>query len=156
MEDSNENINVDIVEEHLVLDTDKEKGIHQPGIMKGTTYVDCNGNTRHKYETLHAYTSNTISELKEGNVDEKSKEKNVENETSAQVSDSDKEPSAPEAPTDIVNQEAKDEVVVNPVIKEKPAPVSKPAAKTTAPKKRTPAKKKPAAKTPTKTTSTKK
>ena len=57
-------INNDL-ETELVLESDKDRGIHQPGIVQGMEYVDSNGNTRMKYETLHTYSSNTIKEMKE-------------------------------------------------------------------------------------------
>ena len=56
-------INNDL-ETELVLESDKDRGIHQPGIVQGMEYVDSNGNTRVKYETLHTYSSNTIKEMK--------------------------------------------------------------------------------------------
>ena len=56
-------INNDL-ETELVLESDKDRGIHQPGIVQGIEYVDSNGNTRVKYETLHTYSSNTIKEMK--------------------------------------------------------------------------------------------
>ena len=56
-------INNDL-ETELVLESDKDRGIHQPGIVQGMEYVDSNGNTRMKYETLHTYSSNTIKEMK--------------------------------------------------------------------------------------------
>ena len=52
------------LETELVLESDKDRGIHQPGIVQGMEYVDSNGNTRMKYETLHTYSSNTIKEMK--------------------------------------------------------------------------------------------
>lgn len=54
----------DELETELVLEADKDRGIHQPGIVQGMEYVDSNGNTRMKYETLHTYSSNTIKEMK--------------------------------------------------------------------------------------------
>lgn len=65
-------INNDL-ETELVLESDKDRGIHQPGIVQGMEYVDSNGNTRMKYETLHTYSSNTIREMKEA-ADKKEQE----------------------------------------------------------------------------------
>lgn len=65
-------INNDL-ETELVLESDKDRGIHQPGIVQGMEYVDSNGNTRMKYETLHTYSSNTIKEMKEA-ADKKEQE----------------------------------------------------------------------------------
>lgn len=109
----------DELETELVLEADKDRGIHQPGIVQGMEYVDSNGNTRMKYETLHTYSSNTIKEMKAAAEKEETKVKpKVE-----------KEPEVKEVKVEPIVEK---ELVVEPEeVKEKPAPkkrVTKPKA----------------------------
>lgn len=111
----------DELETELVLEADKDRGIHQPGIVQGMEYVDSNGNTRMKYETLHTYSSNTIKEMKAAAEKEETKvEPKVE-----------KEPEVKEVKVEpIVEKELVDEPEE---VKEKPAPkkrATKPKATT--------------------------
>lgn len=113
----------DELETELILDADKDRGIHQPGIVQGMEYVDSNGNTRMKYETLHTYSSNTIKEMKaaaEAEEKEKTKvEKKVEKE--------------PEPKPEVKEVKVEPDPVVEPEVKEKPAPkkrATKPKAAT--------------------------
>lgn len=65
------------MEPTIVTETDKEKGINQPGVTQGMTYTDSNGNIRHKYETLSTLSPQTIENLmsnKKGTRNEKIKE----------------------------------------------------------------------------------
>ena len=50
----------DVKENEEVLEVDKSKGIHTPGIISGHTYDDANGNTRYKYEVMSVYTTSTV------------------------------------------------------------------------------------------------
>lgn len=114
----------DDLETELVLDADKDRGIHQPGIVQGMEYVDSNGNTRMKYETLHTYSSNTIKEMKEA----AEKEEKVKAKVEPKV---EKEPEVKEVK---VEPKVEKEPVVEPEeVKEKPAPkkrATKPKATT--------------------------
>ena len=105
-------INNDL-ETELVLESDKDRGIHQPGIVQGMEYVDSNGNTRMKYETLHTYSSNTIKEMKEA-ADKK------EQETPKAEPKVEKEPVVKE--TKVEPKVEKAAVVEPEPVEEKPAP----------------------------------
>lgn len=114
-------INNDL-ETALVLESDKDRGIHQPGIVQGMEYVDSNGNTRMKYETLHTYSSNTIREMKE--AADKKEQETLKVEPKAEQ----KLEVAPEV----------EEIIIEPKVeKETDVVEEKPAAKKPAPKKRT-------------------
>ena len=105
-------INNDL-ETELVLESDKDRGIHQPGIVQGMEYVDSNGNTRMKYETLHTYSSNTIREMKEA-ADKKEQETlKVEPKVEQKLE------VAPEVKEDVIEPTVEKEPEV---VKEKPAP----------------------------------
>ena len=78
---------IDYMEPTAVAETDKERGINQPGISQGISYTDSNGNKRHKFETLSTLKPETIRNLMpnsdEGAKNEKVKEttKQKENDT---------------------------------------------------------------------------
>jgi hypothetical protein len=105
-------INNDL-ETELVLESDKDRGIHQPGIVQGMEYVDSNGNTRMKYETLHTYSSNTIKEMKEA-ADKKEQESLKVKQKAEQKSEV-----VPEVKEVIIEPKVETEPEV---VKEKPAP----------------------------------
>ena len=110
-------INNDL-ETELVLESDKDRGIHQPGIVQGMEYVDSNGNTRMKYETLHTYSSNTIKEMKEA-ADKKEQES-----LKAEPKVEQKSEDVPEVKEDVIEPEVEKEpeVVEEKPVDKKPAP----------------------------------
>lgn len=50
----------DVKDNEEVLEVDKSKGIHTPGIISGHTYTDTNGTERYKYEVMSVYTTSTV------------------------------------------------------------------------------------------------
>ena len=105
-------INNDL-ETELVLESDKDRGIHQPGIVQGMEYVDSNGNTRMKYETLHTYSSNTIREMKEAAGKKEQETLKVEPKVEQKSED------VPEVKEDVIEPKVQKEPEV---VTEKPAP----------------------------------
>lgn len=105
-------INNDL-ETELVLESDKDRGIHQPGIVQGMEYVDSNGNTRMKYETLHTYSSNTIKEMKE--AANKKEQETPKDEPKVEQKSED----VPEVKEDVIEPTVEKEPEV---VKEKPTP----------------------------------
>ena len=112
---------IDYMEPTAVAETDKERGINQPGISQGISYTDSNGNKRHKFETLSTLKPETIRNLmpnsdkgtKNEKVEEttKQKENDTVNEKSKSVdteSDAGQSQQEPEA-TDTVEVKSKPE-----------------------------------------------
>ena len=112
---------IDYMEPTAVDETDKERGINQPGISQGISYTDSNGNKRHKFETLSTLKPETIRNLmpnsdkgtKNEKVEEttKQKENDTVNEKSKSVdteSDAGQSQQEPEA-TDTVEVKSKPE-----------------------------------------------
>lgn len=106
-------INNDL-ETELVLESDKDRGIHQPGIVQGMEYVDSNGNTRMKYETLHTYSSNTIKEMKAAADKQEQETPKVEPKVEQKSED------MPEVKEDVIEPTVEKEP--EEVVTEKPAP----------------------------------
>lgn len=146
-----QDIKMEVMKPEMMLESDKSKGINQPGLTQGVTYVDCNGNTRHKYETLEVLSNRGITKKVE--ADEKDAE-DIKDETVEKLLETSTETPTPEESEDIVAAdvvEAKEEVE-----EEKPEvkPIPKTTAKTTAAKTTTKSTVKKAA--PKKTTTTSK
>ena len=77
---------IDYMEPTAVAETDKERGINQPGISQGISYTDSNGNKRHKFETLSTLKPETIRNLMP-NSDEGTKNEKVEETTKQKEND---------------------------------------------------------------------
>jgi hypothetical protein len=122
-----------IMEPEMVLNSDRPKGINQPGVTQGVTYVDCNGNTRHKYETLETITSTTAAELKGETYEVQAPE--VKDEVVEETVEPVKEAPTTEVPADIVEKPVVEEPATKPKVTPKPKAKAAPKAKPkTAPK----------------------
>lgn len=120
-------INTEVVEmvTEIVTEVDKEKGINQPGLTRGHSYVDSNGNVRHKFETLSTLSSNTINTIlnHKGQSDEKAKK--VIDKQEENIND-EKEPDAVVEPTTIhEDTEKADDTVVEKPTKRKTTKATK-------------------------------
>lgn len=166
MDNNSENSSMnysEVMEPELILAADKSKGINQPGLTQGVTYVDCNGNTRHKYETLEVLSNRSTTKAEADEKIETNEQKEPEtsqidtskesNDTSTTTEEISKSADTVEKPVDKVETdttEAKSEEPVKVESKPKPAPkTTKATTKTT-----TKAASKPATKAKTTTTKT--
>lgn len=91
---------IDYMEPTAVAETDKERGINQPGISQGISYTDSNGNKRHKFETLSTLKPETIRNLMP-NSDEGTKNEKVEETTKQKENDTVNEKSKSDASAEI-------------------------------------------------------
>ena len=124
MSDDIKDIEMEVMEPEMMTESDKTKGINQPGLTQGVTYVDCNGNTRHKYETLEVLSNRGTTKKVE--ADEKDTQK-VEDKAIEKPLEPVAETPTPSEPEDIV---ATDSVVkVEKVEEVKPKATPKPVAK---------------------------
>lgn len=166
MDNNSENSSMnysEVMEPELILAADKSKGINQPGLTQGVSYVDCNGNTRHKYETLEVLSNRSTTKVEADEKIKTSEQKEPEtsqidtskesNDTSTTTEEISKSPDNVEKPVDKVESDSKVETDTTETKSEEPVKVEskpKPAPKTT-----TKSATKPATKATTKTTTTK-
>ena len=123
-------MDIEKMEPEMLLESDRNKGLTQPGLAQGLTYVDCNGNIRRKYETLETITSTTAKQLKD----------ELDEVQAPEVKDEVVKTSVEPVAEDTSYEEPKDPVE-KPVVKEEPKPVAKKAAPKKAPVKKAPVKK---------------
>ena len=138
MSDDIKEFEMEIMEPEMMTESDKTKGINQPGLTQGVTYVDCNGNTRHKYETLEVLSNRGTTNTVES--DEKVKNE-VEVENIKEPIETVTEITKPSEPKDTVDV---DDVVVEEKVTEvkpEPKPKATPKPKPKATPKKTPVKK---------------
>ncbi len=135
MSDEVKDIKMEVMEPELMLESDKTKGINQPGLTQGVTYTDCNGNIRHKYETLEVLSNRSTTKKVESDekdtpkVEDKAVEKPIEPVAETPTATEPEDTVEVDSVVEEVKPEPKPKVAPKPAVKK--AVAKKPVAKTT-------------------------